>query len=142
MMRYKHVEHTSDVAFEAYGDSLEELFANSALATYSFMTDIDELMKEPATEERAVNIQSEDLYSLMFDWLDEILFFFESEMLMFTRFDIKVDAEKFSLGGKCKGVFFDPEKHEVGIIIKAVTYHMMEIKEEGGRWRARVVLDV
>lgn len=141
-MKYKHVEHTSDVAFEAYGASLEELFANAALATYSFMTDVEELMKESATAERAVNIQSEDLYSLMFDWLDEILFFFESEMLMFTRFDIKIDDEEFSLSGACKGVFFDPEKHEVGIIVKAVTYHMMEITKKDGRWRARVVLDV
>jgi len=52
------------------------------------------------------------------------------------------DEENFSLYGRCIGGKFHPEKHSSGIIIKAVTYNMMEIKRENGVWRARVVLDV
>lgn len=137
-IRYRDIEHPSDVAFEAYGDTLEELFANAAIATYSFMTDVEDIDEEI---EREVEIQSEDLYSLMFDWLDELLFLFESEGLIFNRFDISVDAEKFNIKGKCKGELFDPSKHEAGIIIKAVTYNMMEIRKNG-YWKARVVMDV
>ncbi|MHC1635258.1 MAG: archease [Candidatus Methanospirareceae archaeon] len=138
MEKYRHIEHTSDVAFEAYGTTLEELFANAALATYSFMTDIEEIDEDI---EKEVEVKSEDLYSLMFDWLDEILFLFESEGLILKKFDIRVDATNFVIRGKCRGGRYDPYKHEAGIIIKAVTYNMMEIKKNE-IWRARVVLDV
>jgi len=138
--KIKYIEHPSDVGFEAYGDTLEELFANAAIATYSFMTDVDEIEEEEGGE-REVAIKSEDLYSLMFDWLDEMIFLFESESLVMKKFDIEVNLSNFSIRGKCKGGIFDPSKHESGIIIKAVTYNMMEIKKNEV-WKARVVLDV
>jgi SHS2 domain-containing protein len=137
---YIYIEHPSDVGFEAYGDTLEGLFANAALATYSFMTDVEEIGEE---EEQEVDIHSEDLYSLMFDWLDEMIFRFEAESLIFKQFNIQVNQSDFSIEGKCKGGKFDPTKHESGIIIKAVTYNMMEIKKNKDNvWKARVVLDV
>ncbi|MHC1610790.1 MAG: archease [Candidatus Methanospirareceae archaeon] len=136
--KYKYIEHPSDVGFEAYGTTLEELFANAALATYSFMTDVDAIEE---VEGRAVAVRAEDLCSLMFDWLDEMLFLFESESLVMKNFDITVDESEFSISGECRGGRFDPAKHEVGLIIKAVTYNMMEVKKDGV-WHARVVLDV
>jgi SHS2 domain-containing protein len=136
--RYRYIEHPSDVGFEAYGATLEELFANAAIAMVSFMTDVEAF--EPV-EERAVNVKAEDLYSLMFDWLDELLFLFEADSLVMNEFEITVDPVEFSVVGVCRGGIFDPEKHEAGIIIKAVTYNMMEVKKNE-RWHARVVLDV
>ena len=138
-IKYRYIEHPSDVGFEAYGDTLEELFANAAIATYSFMTNVEEIEEEV---EREVEIKSEDLYSLMFDWLDEIIFIFESEELILKKFNIRLDPSNFIITGKCKGEKFDLSKHEVGIIIKAVTYNMMEIKKKNKSWKARVVLDV
>lgn len=136
--RYRYIEHPSDVGFEAVGASLEALFANAALAMYSFMTDVEAIA---ATEERAVTVAAEDLYSLMFDWLDELLFLFEAEFLVMNDFEITVDTSTFSITGTCRGGKFDPERHEAGIIVKAVTYSMMEIKKNE-QWHARVVLDV
>ena len=136
--RIKYIEHPSDVGFEVYGDTLEELYANAAIAMYSLMTDVDEIVGE---EEREIEINSEDLYSLMFDWLDELIFLFDSESLIMKNFDIHADVVNFSILGRCKGGKFDPSKHESGIIIKAVTYNMMEVKKNE-EWRARVVLDV
>lgn len=138
MTKIKYIEHPSDVGFEVYGDTPEELFANAAVATYSFMTDVDEIEE---TEEREIELKSEDIYSLMFDWLDELLFLFDSELLVLKKFDIDLNLADFSINGKCKGGKFDPTKHVSGIIIKAVTYNMMEIKKNEV-WHARVVLDV
>ncbi|MEA2032962.1 MAG: archease [Euryarchaeota archaeon] len=138
--KYVYIEHPSDVGFEASGDTLEELFANAAIATYSFMTDVDEIEEEEEGE-REIEIKSEDLYSLMFDWLDEMIFMFESESLVMKKFDISVNSTDFSITGTCRGGKFDPYKHDSGIIIKAVTYNMMEIKRNE-IWHARVVLDV
>lgn len=138
--KYVYIEHPSDVGFKAYGDTLEELFANAAIATFSFMTDIDGIEEEEEWE-REIEIKSEDLYSLMFDWLDEMIFMFEAESLVMKKFDIDVNSTDFSIVGTCRGGKFDPYKHESGIIIKAVTYNMMEIKRNE-IWHARVVLDV
>ena len=138
--KYVYIEHPSDVGFEAYGDTLEELFANAAIATYSFMTDVDEIEEEEEWE-REIEIKSEDLYSLMFDWLDEMIFMFEAESLVMKKFDIDVNSTDFRIVGTCRGGRFDPYKHDSGIIIKAVTYNMMEIKRNE-IWHARVVLDV
>ncbi|GEM_PF-152755 len=170
--KFKYFEHPSDVGFEACGETLEELFANAALATFSFMTNVEEVGEGEGEEvvEKEVKIKSEDLCSLMFDWLDEMIFLFESELLVPKRFEIKVQAgeeereeervgeaggeagegseggvaAEFSINGKCSGGRFDPARHESGIIIKAVTYNMMEVKkdEKSGVWKARVVLDV
>ena len=136
--KIRFIEHPSDVGFEVYGDTLEELFANAAIAMYSLMTDVDEIEGE---EEREIEINSEDLYSLMFDWLDELIFLFDSESLVMRSFDIAIDESNFSIQGTCKGGKFDPSKHVSGIIIKAVTYNMMQIKKNEV-WKARVVLDV
>jgi len=136
--RIKYIEHPSDVGFEVYGDTLEELYANAAIAMYSLMTDVDEIVGE---EEREIEINSEDLYSLMFDWLDELIFLFDSESLVMKKFDIAVNETDFSICGNCKGGKFDPSRHVSGIIIKAVTYNMMQIKSNEV-WKARVVLDV
>ncbi len=138
--KYVYIEHPSDVGFEAYGDTLEELFANAAIATFSFMTDVDGIEEEEEWE-REIEIKSEDLYSLMFDWLDEMIFMFEAESLVMKKFDISVNSTDFSIVGTCRGGRFDPYKHDSGIIIKAVTYNMMEIKRNE-IWHARVVLDV
>ncbi len=136
--KIRYIEHPSDVGFEAYGDTLEELFANAAIAMYSFMTDVDEIAE---AEEREIEINSEDLYSLMFDWLDELIFLFDSESLVMRSFDIAIDESNFSIQGTCKGGKFDPSTHVSGIIIKAVTYNMMQIKSNDV-WKARVILDV
>lgn len=136
--KIKYIEHPSDVGFEVYGDSLEELYANAAIAMYSLMTDVDEIEWE---EEREIEINSEDLYSLMFDWLDELIFLFDSESLVMNKFDIAVNETDFSICGNCKGGKYDPSTHVSGIIIKAVTYNMMQIKRNDV-WSARVVLDV
>jgi len=136
--KIKYIEHPSDVGFEVYGDTLEELYANAAIAMYSLMTDIDEI---EADVERAIELKAEDFQSLMFDWLDELIFLFDSESLVMKKFDIAVNETNFSICGNCKGGKYDPSTHVSGIIIKAVTYNMMQIKKNEV-WKARVVLDV
>nr|QNO55761.1 protein archease [Methanosarcinales archaeon ANME-1 ERB7] len=136
--KIKYIEHPSDVGFEVYGDTLEELYANAAIAMYSLMTDIDEI---EADVERAIELKAEDFQSLMFDWLDELIFLFDSESLVMKKFDIAVNENNFSICGNCKGGKYDPSTHVSGIIIKAVTYNMMQIKKNE-IWKARVVLDV
>ncbi|MEM5853435.1 MAG: archease [Candidatus Aenigmatarchaeota archaeon] len=139
MKKLKFVDiTTSDVAFIAYGKDLNELFANAALAMFEVMVDTKQI--EPR-EERRVEVNGEDLQSLMFNWLNELLIFVDSENLAFSEFDVEVDEKELKLRAICRGEEINREKHETRTHVKACTFHKMEIKKNKV-WKARVILDI
>jgi SHS2 domain-containing protein len=138
-MKFKFLDiTTADVAFEAYGKDLNELFANAALAMFEVMINTKQIKPEV---ERKVKIEGNDLQSLMFNWLNELLVFVDSENLAFSEFEVKVDEEKLKLEAICKGEEMNKEKHETRTHVKACTYHQMEIKKNK-IWKAKVILDI
>ncbi|MBL7117843.1 MAG: archease [Candidatus Syntrophoarchaeum sp.] len=130
---------TADVAFAAYGRSLNAVFANSALATFEVMVDTDGV--KPAKKKK-VEVRGHDLQSLMFNWLNELIFLSGSENMVFSKFKLKIDEEAFALNALCAGEKMDPKKHELRTEVKACTYHKMMVKKVGDVWRAQVILDV
>jgi len=130
---------TADVAFVAYGKTLEEVFKNAALAMFEVMINTKLVEKKI---ERKILVEGHDLESLMFAWLNELLYYVDSENLAFSDFDIKINEKDFRLEAICKGEEIDPEKHETRTVVKAATMHMMEVKKENDLWRARVILDI
>jgi len=130
---------TADVAFVAYGRDLNELFANSALAMFEVMINTKQV--EEKVEER-VSVDGHDLESLMFNWLNELLYISDSKNLAFSRFEVKVDDKNFKLEAICKGEEINPEKHETRTVVKAATYHQMKIWWEDNLWKAQVILDI
>lgn len=132
---------TADVAFVAYGKYLNELFANAALAMFEVMIDTKQV--KPKVKRR-VEVKAEDLQSLMFSWLNELLVFADGENLVFSKFDVKVDEKKFNLAAICIGEKMDPRKHELKTNVKAATYHRLEVKkdEKTEIWHAQVILDI
>jgi len=138
-MKFKFLDiTTADVAFEAYGKDLNELFANAALAMFEVMINTKQI--EPKIE-RKVRIEGNDLQSLMFNWLNSLLVFVDSENLAFSKFEVKIDEEKLKLEAICKGEEIKREKHETRTHVKAATYHQMEIKKNK-IWKVKVILDI
>ena len=129
---------TADVAFIAYGRDLNELFANAALAMFEVMINTKQVEKKM---EEKVCVEGHDLESLMFNWLNELLYVSDSKNLAFSEFDVKVDEKNFKLKAVCKGEEIDPQKHETRTVVKAATYHRMKIWEEDV-WKAQVILDI
>ncbi len=133
----------ADAAFVAHGSSLDEVFANSALAVSAIMTDV---MKVGTVEKVTMSANGYDLNSLMFDWLSKVLYVSSTENVLFSKFEVKIrkgaGKDDFILEAVCWGEKIDLEKHEINAEVKAITYHKMEIKEEGDKWRAQVVVDL
>jgi len=139
MRRFKFIDiTTADVAFEAYGKDLNEVFENSALAMFEVMVNTKQI--EPKIEKR-VEASGEDLQSLMFDWLNKLLVLVDSENLAFSYFDVEVDEKNFRLQAVCKGEEINREKHETRTVVKAATMHKLRI-EKNKIWKARVILDI
>jgi len=130
---------TADTAFAAYGKDLNELFVNAALAMFEIMIRTEQIKPEI---EKKVEIETKDLKSLLFEWLNELLFFFGSENLAFSKFDVKIDEKKLKLKARCFGENIKPEKHEIKTEVKACTYHRMEINKDNDKWRAQVIVDI
>jgi len=132
-MKYEFLEHTADTKFRAYGESLNEVFANAGLAFMEVITD-------PASVKRDVKkeftVQAEDLKSLLYDFLEELLILHESENLLFNQFEVKINKEDFSLTTIAWGETI--KDHELRNPVKAITYSEMKVSEE----MAQVVLDL
>jgi len=129
---------TADVAFAAYGRSLNELFSNAALAMFDVMINTEQVKPKM---KRRVEIEANDLQSLMFNWLNELLVFVDGENIAFSEFKVKVNRKDFSLSAECMGEEINPSRHELRAEVKAATYHKLEVKKNKF-WRAQVILDI
>jgi SHS2 domain-containing protein len=142
MKKFEWVEHPSDIGFRAYGKDLAEAFENAALAFFEVMIDTSKVRPR---EEVKVELEAEDEKALLYDWLERFLYLRDANGLVMSKF--KVEELKSSNGGfkiiaRAWGEKFDPKKHEPKVSIKAVTYHMMEIKREKGECSVQVVVDI
>ncbi|ATZ60717.2 MAG: archease [Methanosarcinales archaeon Met12] len=130
---------TADVCFRAYGATLDEVFANAALAMFETMVETKGVVPKITKD---VEVNGEDLVSLMFNWLNELLFYVDAEGLVFSRFNVKVDERRMTLSAKATGEQIDFQRHETKTDVKACTYHDMTIEKRNGKWVAQVILDV
>ena len=130
---------TADVAFVAYGKTLNELFSNAALAFFEVMINTRQI--KPKIKKN-VKTNGDDLESLMFNWLNALLVYVDGKNLAFNKFKVKIDEKTLNLTAECKGEKIDKKRHETRTAIKAATYHKLEVKKEKYRFKARVVFDV
>ncbi len=146
MEPFEYLEHTADVKFQAHGRGLEETFENAALAMLAAMIDPSTVRVE---ETWPVEIEAESLESLLYEWLSEVLYLFEVDLAVFSKFEVAIEegGEGWRLSGRLGGERVDLARHLFETEVKAVTLHQFEIRKEereGGEeiWTAQVVLDV
>ncbi len=129
---------TADLLVDATGRTLGEAFAQIAFGMFNMMTPLAGIEEK---EEFILNAEGTDLESLLFNLMDEFLYINDVEFLVPKSIHITVDHENLSAVAVCNGERFSNITHEVGIAVKAVTYHMMEIKEIPEGWYVRMVFD-
>lgn len=133
---------TADVAFEAFGKNLNEVFANSALATMETMVDTDTVSPRM---QKAIKLQNKEIGSLLIDFLNELVYYKDAEQIIISKFEVdikKKDNDVYVLTAKIAGELIDYKKHQLRADVKAATHHMFELKQHGKEWTARVVLDI
>jgi SHS2 domain-containing protein len=135
---FEIIDHTADVGIIAYGTDVEELFSNAALALFSLITE-----PESIEEKLHLNLEvsSEDRDSLLVEWLNELIYFFDVKHILFNRFDIGSLTHN-ELKATCYGEDFDPMKHKIKVGIKAATYHMLKLDKSDGGYKAQVIFDI
>src|ERR671910_638001 len=88
--------------------------------------------------------KGDDLYSLLFDWLDKVMLLLVSDGIAMSQFSVKIQQanDNYLLEGTARGEPLELDRHHYKVEIKAVTYHEMEIKQEKGIITARFLLDL
>jgi len=134
---FEILNHTADVGIIAYGDSMNQAFANAAQATFSLITDLENVQE---VIHRNLNIAAPDKESLLVKWLNELIYLFDTEYIIFKRFDISQLSDT-RLKARGYGEKVDQARHQIKNEIKAATYHLLEIKQDNG-YRVQVILDI
>ena len=131
----------ADIAFEAEGESVEEVFRGATQA-------ILETMANPATVsggwERAIERSDVDPSALLFDWLSEMVYWKDAAGVVFQEAPLTLtrEGDVWLLRAHLIGAPVDQQTQELHADVKGVTKHLYELKQTRGRWKVRVVLDV
>ncbi len=138
MEKFKFLEHTADIKFQAFGKTLEKAFENSALAMFKAMSDD----KIKSKIKKKIKVQGKDYESLLYNFLEELLFLVDSENFFVGKVKVKISG--FNLEAEFLGD--SVKNYSCHIDVKAVTYNQMFVKKEkraeGELWVCQVVIDV
>jgi len=85
--------------------------------------------------------EASDMPSLLVNWLSEILYLFDAEGWLFRDFEVD-ELTEHSLAAIARGEKFDRGRHQVKLLVKAVTYHQLDLRETAEGWRAQVYVDI
>jgi SHS2 domain-containing protein len=135
---FEIIDHTADVGIIAYGADVKELFSNAALALFSLITEPESIEEKL---QRGLEISSEDRDSLLVEWLNELIYLFDAEHILFSKFEIE-ELSRNQLKATCYGEKIDPSKHRIRTGIKAATYHMLEVDRDNNGYKAQIIFDV
>ena len=137
MEKYKFFDDmTSDVIFEAYGETLKDVFVNAAEAMFHFICKADQV--EPK-EEHKIEVEADNKEDLMINWLQSLIAAVDIEEMFFSKFTI-TDISETKLTAFIYGEPVSPEKGET--VVKAVTYHQFKFEKTAEGYKVRVSLDI
>ena len=131
-MKYKYLEHTADVKFQAFGKTLQEAFSNAAYAMINIIS--EDKIKNKITKK--IKVKGVDKKSLLYAFLEELLFLLNTENFILSKVkEIKINKELTAtlIGDNTKN-------YKLNTDVKAVTYNEMFIKEKP--YIVQVVLDI
>lgn len=135
---YRFLEHTGDAFLEASGASLAEAMAGAAQALFAVMVDLRGVKVRQWAD---VHVVSTGASSLLVDWLNELIYQWETTGLLLRRFVVE-RATETEITARCGGEPSDPQRHRLKAQVKAATYHQAQVARRGGRWTVRVILDL
>lgn len=135
---FEFIDHTADIGIIAYGADFRQAFANAAAGLFSLITELDDVNEG---EQRTIELSAENEEILLVEWLNELIYIFDVEQLVFKRFEVDELAGN-RLKARCFGEKIEPERHKLKMGVKAATYHMLKMSKDDEGYSVQVILDV
>ncbi len=131
-------EHTADIGIRVRAGTLEELLADAAQGLFSIIVANPEAVRP--LQEMTFSVAGEPHDDLLLDWLDELLYTFDTKRLLFREFEMRCSPE--GLTATARGEPVDRTRHELHMEVKAITYHGLKVERDGDGWLAEVIVDI
>ena len=135
---FELIDHTADIGIIAYGADIKEVFSNAALGMFNLITNVTDIEEDTR---RDIELTSQDRENLLVEWLNELLYTFDAEHIVFKSFSID-DLSHNHLKATCNGAKIEPGRQQVRREIKAATYHMLAINKEKDGYKAQIIFDI
>jgi SHS2 domain-containing protein len=136
---YETFEHTADLGLRIRADDLDGLFAEAGRGLFSLI--VAKLDEVQPIEEVSLSVVGAEMDYLLFDWLNELLYIFETRRLVLAEFEVKVADG--GLQATARGEPFDSAQHQAEHEVKAITYHELKVEQQpDGTWLAEVIVDI
>jgi SHS2 domain-containing protein len=133
---------TADLAFDASGDSLQELFLGATCAVIEALADPTTV---GSTWRKSIERTDEDPAELLFDWLSDLVYWKDAAGVVFSRSELTLTPQDHScwkLTGVLYGEPVNGSAQTLRADVKGITKHLYRLLEKEGQWTVRVVLDV
>lgn len=152
---YEHFDHTADLGLRVQAATLEELLVEAARGLLAMHVANPEAIRP--TQLKTIELSADGPEYLLFDWLSELLYTFESEKLLLCEFDIELSHREgeapaephaprpmvAALHATCRGEPMDESRHTMDHEVKAITYHGLQVnRNDDGSWQAEVIVDI
>jgi SHS2 domain-containing protein len=134
---FEIINHTADVGIIAYGADMKQAFANAGRALFSLITDLDGVEE---VVHRDAELTATDEESLLVEWLNELIYQFDTEGIVFKRFEI-IQLDNTRLKARGYGEKVNKSRHKIKMGVKAATYHMLKV-ERGDGGKVQVLFDI
>ncbi|MBN1862547.1 MAG: archease [Dehalococcoidales bacterium] len=134
---FEVIDHTADVGVIAYGADLDQAFANAARALFSLIAEPDDIAE---ALHRDLELAASDQEDLLVTWLNELIYLFDTEHLLFKRFEVSVLGDR--LKARAYGEKVDSSRHRLKTGVKGATYHMLGVSRNDSGCKVRVILDI
>jgi SHS2 domain-containing protein len=135
---YELFEHTADLGLRVSADSLEALFVDAARGLLAMLVANPGSVR-PMTK-KTISMSADEPTYLLFDWLSELLYAFETEKLLLVEFDVRTDGKK--LAATCRGEPMDGSRHRMEHEVKAITYHGLRLEKTTAGWFGELIVDI
>jgi SHS2 domain-containing protein len=136
---FEHFDHTADLGLRVRAASLEELLADAGRGLLAMIVANPGAVRPVQT--RKIELPAGEASYLLFDWLSELLYAFESDKLLLSEFDVNIAGGQ--LIATCRGEPMDESRHEMDHEVKAITYHQLRMEQlPDGGWLAEVIVDI
>lgn len=135
---FEVIEHTADIGIRSFGRTEADVFQNAALGMFSLIARLGQVSEALCFK---ISVDAEDRETLLVEWLNELLYLYDSQDVLLERFEID-RLDETALEGKAYGEKIDRQRHELVTDIKAATYHMLRVNRTQDGWTAEVIFDV
>ncbi len=136
--KFRFINHTADIGLEVYGEGLSLLFQHAAEGLCRIITDPEKVRER---ESREILVRAKGLEELLVNWLNELIYLFETGGFLFRRFEV-LDLGEYFIQALAFGERFEEGYHPILRTIKATTYHRLHVTRGKAGWEARVIFDL